>query len=970
MGIRLGDAYVEISGDDRKLVRALASAKGKTVSFMDTIRGFMERWGHRIFDGMINGLRSVVSAMSSAVNASSDLNETISKTAAVFGSSAQGVYEWSKTSAEAMGLSQRAALDVVSGMGNMFIQLGANRDQAISFSQEMVGLSADIASFNNVAGGAEEVLADMRSAFIGEFDPIQKYIPTINAAAVAQRALAMTGKESAQSLTQLDKAMAVQELIITGAGAAVGDFARTSKDLANSQRIAAASLEGFSARIGNAFRPAMTSILNQLIDIGKQVEPYAEQIVANIARGLASAIRYILPALMTLRNLFVYWLKPGSPPRLLPNIDEWGRDTMRVWLDGMSSIDVKAALGTVGAAVENILRSFVASGKMKDTSLVSSVLGSRDAIADAVAEFKQFGSVSESTIARITRSAGPAGNAITKLVTTYFDLQRASEKVKLAQDALNRATEQYDRILNPLRDSLDDVRGQQQALANQQRLIAAQNTVNNFEATAAEKQAARLEIQQIALEDQISLEEQKRDAALETAQAEVDTATQAEEAAQLQFDAAQATIDRQVETNNLLAEEMRLQEQLAAARKQQAEAALREAEAAANEQQQLAEDARREQEQLNDAILDYQMQLADTPGKIALMRGELAKTTVGSVEYYSILTQISSLEKQLANEREAAAKAGAAAAGAAGLPALPTFDTGTIEQEVGGLATAANELKVALDEVFAVLRTVTPEDKTRIKEVGDTFVRIVGVVKALVNGDWATAWSLYKQHATSAYTEVDTDTETKLGRLKGMFSFFQYATNLSWSKYWEDWGKIWTLATGGILTGVGTWFTDLDTKFRNWIAGTQKAMSDFFRGFGDSFRNAGKAATDGFFDGLKSGWVAIDTWFKDKLQAMKNLLPFSEPKDPSSPLRDLGKSGESMINMIHEGMQRATSDFNSTVSGLSTPAMSMAGGTTSTTNLGGISVSVNVTGTGQVSDVRVAAETGVLSALRAAGVSL
>ncbi len=597
-------------------------------------------------------------------------------------------------------------------------------------------------------------------------------------------------------------------------------------------------------------------------------------------------------------------------------------------------------------------------------------------------------------------------------------MQRASEKVKLAQDALNRATEQYDSILNPLRDSLDGVRDQQQALANQQRLIAAQNTLNNFDATAAEKQAAQLEIQQISLENQISLEEQKRDAALETAQTAVDTATQAEEAAQQQFDAAQATIDRQVETNNLMAEELRLQEQLANARKQAAEQALREAEAAANEQERIAKEAEAKAKALADAQLRYNLELADTPGQIALMEAELAKLTPGTVEYINTLIRIHQLQEQYKQELEAAAKA-TKALGATDIG--PELESGVIQpiNEMIEAGKGGKELADAIKAAFAPIGPASAEVQNLAEKLGilfgiiervainlgliketepqvffegfgksadkvigplekiddglgkniDSFARVVEFITALVNGDWSTAWSLYKQHATSAYTEVDTDTETKMGRLEGLFSLFQYATNLSWSKYWEDWGKIWTLATGGILTGIGTWFTNLDTKFTNWIAGTQRSIGDFFRGLGDSFRNAGSAATTGFFDGLKEGWTKIDTWFKDKLQAMKNLLPFSEPKDPSSPLRGLGKSGESMINMIREGMERASGNLNSEVGGLAAPAMAIAGGTTTATNLGGITIHQVFQGAADAPAVRQAATTGILDALRAAGVS-
>lgn len=202
--------------------------------------------------------------VTSSISAASDLNETISKTATIFGDQSNAMLEWASGSAQAMGLSQQAALEAASTMGNMFSQLGAGRDVAGGISRDMIQLAADIASFNNVAGGAVAVSDAMQSAFRGEYDSLQRYIPTINAATVAQEALRMTGKANEKQLTALEKALAAQNLIMEGAGVAAGDFARTSGGLANQQRILAASLTDLSAKFGAAFTPVATLIVQGL----------------------------------------------------------------------------------------------------------------------------------------------------------------------------------------------------------------------------------------------------------------------------------------------------------------------------------------------------------------------------------------------------------------------------------------------------------------------------------------------------------------------------------------------------------------------------------------------------------------------------------------------------------------------------------------------------------------------------------
>ena len=229
----------------------------------------------------------------------SDLNETVSKVDTLFGDTSASIQAWAENSETSFGLSEQAALDAVGGLGNMFMQLGAQSGEAAALGQEMVGLSADIASFHNVAGGSEQVLGAMTSAFRGEYDALQAFIPTINAAAVEHAALAATGKEAATELTALEKATAVQTLIMQGAGAAVGDFARTSDGLANTQRILSAEMASLGAEMGQELLPIALEVMGWARDLlgwFTQLSPETKQWILIIG-GAAAAIGPVLVVL-------------------------------------------------------------------------------------------------------------------------------------------------------------------------------------------------------------------------------------------------------------------------------------------------------------------------------------------------------------------------------------------------------------------------------------------------------------------------------------------------------------------------------------------------------------------------------------------------------------------------------------------------------------------------------------------------
>jgi len=255
----MSDVKLSILLDAKQKTDAAFAAVNKNFSVLTQGAGLLKGALAGAFAGISAG--AVLAGINSVTDAASNMRETVSKANTLFGG-AQGavLQEWADGAAVSMGLAKQAALDAVGSMGNMFLQLGAGGTQAADLSTKMVDLSADIASFHNVAGGANEVLGTMQAAFRGEYDALQRYIPTINAAAVEHQALADTGKKSKDELTNLEKAMAAYAIIVQDAGAATGDFERTSDGLANQQRILSANLADVSAELGEGLLPAITEV--------------------------------------------------------------------------------------------------------------------------------------------------------------------------------------------------------------------------------------------------------------------------------------------------------------------------------------------------------------------------------------------------------------------------------------------------------------------------------------------------------------------------------------------------------------------------------------------------------------------------------------------------------------------------------------------------------------------------------------
>lgn len=241
-----------------------------------------------------------VDLVKGSIDAASDLNEVVSKSRAIFGGQSAAIEKWAGGAATAIGQSKREALDAAAGYGNLFDQLGIGKKQAGDLSVEMVNLASDFASFHNA--DISDVISAQSAAFRGEYDAVQRYVPTINAAAVEQRALADSGKKTTKELTAQDKALAVQKLLVEGAGKATGDFARTSDGLANKQRILAAKVENLKAKLGQALLPIVTKVTGFLAD---NMEPALAKVgdvfgyVAETVRQIAVPVKAFLTTLRT-----------------------------------------------------------------------------------------------------------------------------------------------------------------------------------------------------------------------------------------------------------------------------------------------------------------------------------------------------------------------------------------------------------------------------------------------------------------------------------------------------------------------------------------------------------------------------------------------------------------------------------------------------------------------------------------------
>lgn len=257
---------VSIGADSRKAARELKSFEKKTKGIAASIaKGFKERVGHKLFDGLRAAAGQIPELINKSVNTASDLNEEISKGQVIFGGAAKEIRAFSKTSVESLGLSEVAAMQAAGQFGNLFKTMGMGEKEVSAMSQEMTGLAADLGSFHNTT--TEDAIVAIGAALRGESEPIRRYGVLLDDATLKAEAMAQGLYNGTGSLKPATRALAAYQVILKQTGDAQGDFARTSDGYAGQKKILQANIENLTMQIGQKFLPLFQDMVSMLNDV-------------------------------------------------------------------------------------------------------------------------------------------------------------------------------------------------------------------------------------------------------------------------------------------------------------------------------------------------------------------------------------------------------------------------------------------------------------------------------------------------------------------------------------------------------------------------------------------------------------------------------------------------------------------------------------------------------------------------------
>ena len=249
--IRAVDQFGKQAGD------AIDGSSGK----LDKLGGNMMKFGA----GAMATAGIAGKALWSIGAGASDLNESINAVEKTFGDAAEGVLKLGENAAKSIGLSRTEFAQLATGFASFAGTVAGEGGDVVATVQEMTTRAADFASVLNM--DVSRAVGLFQTSLAGEAEAMRRFGIDVSAVTVEQYALANGLASSKKEMTESIKVQARYGVIMAATESMAGDFADTSDDLANSQRILSADIKNLKDNVGAGLLPAMKFLVTTAGDV-------------------------------------------------------------------------------------------------------------------------------------------------------------------------------------------------------------------------------------------------------------------------------------------------------------------------------------------------------------------------------------------------------------------------------------------------------------------------------------------------------------------------------------------------------------------------------------------------------------------------------------------------------------------------------------------------------------------------------
>lgn len=288
----------------------------------------------------LTGLAVAAGALSvKATGLAGDAAETASAFNTVFGPAAKGLQKQLDGITKRFGIYNPELQDAARQFGVFGKVAKVPQKELAKFSTSLVRAGLDLSSFYNVDAG--QVFENLQSGLSGETEPLRKFGIFINETAVTTKAAAMGIKGE---LTDQQKIMVRQAIIMEQLGDAQGDLRRTSQGYANQLRESQGRTKSFVSLLGGPMKTAMTGALKGFNSVAKVGVAELQKRIPGLNKSAESMSQRFERWGDVIAKKLPGWIDTGAA--------KW--DTFKSKLDSLKGNGVSLSLGQIGDAFSKI----------------------------------------------------------------------------------------------------------------------------------------------------------------------------------------------------------------------------------------------------------------------------------------------------------------------------------------------------------------------------------------------------------------------------------------------------------------------------------------------------------------------------------------------------------------------------------------------------------------------------------------
>jgi len=309
---------VAILGDAKQFKRAVGEAGDKLSRFgskVGTVSTNVVK-GFGVMAGAAGGLSIVIGKQ--LFDVGEELTALDQKIGTVFsGSSLDTVTSWADEVAARMGLTSTQAAGLAANAGDLLKPMGFTADEAASMSTEIIGLAGALSEWSGGQRGVEETAEILSKALLGERDSLKSLGISINQAEVDQRALLLAQQDGRDAITEQDKALATQALILEKSTDAQEAYAAGGNKLTAAQNRLKAAFGEIQERLARKLLPLFAKAADIVVEL---IEVFDKDglggVISNVSQRIKDAWPMIRMQLGVWAQGFVDWIRQVGPPFL------------------------------------------------------------------------------------------------------------------------------------------------------------------------------------------------------------------------------------------------------------------------------------------------------------------------------------------------------------------------------------------------------------------------------------------------------------------------------------------------------------------------------------------------------------------------------------------------------------------------------------------------------------------------------